>query len=205
MSAWTWTFVKAKCIPKDMIDDICKASIVNLQNIWYYKDSFAISLYKWFQMFEAEYDYFVNECKVSPDKVTKEYFINDLIQKRKDIQSTIEDYTKVIKGVISFDKALRTHKMWKKGGLGNPYCVYIKNTIWVHIPEIFRYAHYSDMTVSTGIKDIKSLIKYLRKGKQNCIYDYPNGDTTGLTKALIKRIKEYYSQFGDGNFSVHFG
>ena len=136
MSAWTWTFVKAKCIPKGMIDDICKESIVNLQNLWYYKDSFEISLCKWLQMFEDGYDYFVNECKVSPDKLTKEYLTNDLIQKRKDVQSTIEDYIKVIKGVISFDKALRIHRVWRKGGLGNPYCVYIKNTIYYFIKFI---------------------------------------------------------------------
>lgn len=210
MSAWTWTFVKAKAIPKDIVNKICDEAINSKSNIWFYKkakENFQKALKEWIDMHDKEYDYFVNECGVSPNKMTHEYLQKELKTSIEDIDRYINDLNLVKDGKLTLDKCLRKHKVYKDGGLGNPYCYYIQNTIWVKVPEIFRLQEYSNMDIKTGLKTIDSLIEYISDPKRKSILTWCKNDSfqEGFSQELEIKIREYYSQFGNKNFSVHFG
>jgi len=211
MSAWTWTFVKATSIPKDIVNNICDNSIKNETNIWYYKKwqtNPQTALKEWFKMHDEERDYFIEELGVSPDKLTHESLENELKKYIKDIKEYSDDLSLVKEGKLTLDECLRKHKIWEDKGLGHPLCYNIDDDVWVNLPyEIFRLREYSDMTVSNGLKTIDDLIKYLSEPNRqhNLIWWENNNMKEGMFPEFEARLKEYYGQFGDGNFSVHFG
>lgn len=210
MSAWTWTYVKAKFIPEDIVIKVCDKSIKYLKGIWFMDGSRSSGdiLEEWLKMHEEDYDYFTKTCKIDPLKLTKEYLTEDLKRKQTKITQELQDLEEVKKGNLSLDWFARKYKSWKDSSLN---CEYIKNTIWVEVPEIFRYRHYSDMYIEDGLKTIDDLLGYLRKESDpERIYDYQEDPESsdrnnGLTPKLEQRIREHYSRFGDNNFSVHFG
>ncbi len=211
MSAWTWTYVKAKSIPTDIVNKICDKSINDILNIWYYKKSkinFDETLKEWLENHDESYDYLVNECKISPDKMTHEYLEQDLKNKITRLDNYINDLSLVKEGKLTLDKCLRNHKVWKRGGLGYPCCYFINNTVWVNMPyEIFRLREYSNMFIYNGLKTIDDLIKYLSdtNRQHNLIWYENNNKKEGMFPEFELRLREYYGQFGDGNFSVYFG
>lgn len=210
MSSWTWTFVKAKAIPKDIVNKICNKAIQQKSNIWFYKkakEDFKKALNEWIDMHDKNYDYLINECGVSPNKMTHEYLEKELNESIKDISEYINSLNLVKEGKLTLDKCLRKHKIWKEKGLGEPYCYYIKNTVWVKIPEIFRLQEYSDMGIETGLKTIDSIIEYLSnpERKSRLTWWDNNNLKEGFSQELETKLRKYYEQFGDMNFSVHFG
>ena len=211
MSAWTWTFVKSKCIPQDIVVKICDKALRDLSNLWYISANTTLDekLDRWYKMHDENYDYYVNECGVDPSEMTHDKLKKSLYRIIKKANDKVTDLKLVKNGSMELDAYLRKHKVYKDGGLGEPYCKLIKNDVWVNVPEIFRLRVYSDMNIENGIKTIDRLLEYLSEKPKELLYDfqeknsYENG--IGLTDALRNRITEYYTQFGDGNFSVHFG
>lgn len=209
MSAWTWTFVKAEHIPHDIVVKICEKSIKDISDFDWMKNTEEKALKRWLNNHKKYYDYYVNECGIPPENMTKEYLTEEFYKYRHRGNLSLSIYEDAIDGKTSFDEALRTLVVEKKG-TGYPMCKLIDDKIWVKIPyEIFRYRFYSDMLVDNGLKTIDDLIGYLRAGIQERIYDFAENvesdNGSGLTPQLEARLREFYSQFGDGNFSVHFG
>lgn len=211
MSAWTWTFVKAGNIPKDVVDKICDRALRNLSNIWYLDEgtSFEKKLLNWFKMHDEEYDYYVNECGVDPSDMMHEKLEERLNDKILEGRHKIFDLNLVKKGDMDLESYLCHYKVYEDGGLGEPYCVLVGEDIWVKVPEIFRLQNYSDLTVESGIKTVDGLLEYLSEQPKDILYNYKEKTGSnygnGLTDSLRESIIEYYSRFGDGNFSVHFG
>jgi len=209
MSAWTWTVVKAKHIPNDILIKLCDYIIENRTSVWYYKEGivdFDDTLSKWLKMHQDDYDYFVKDCGVPPEHMTKEYLTDELIKRIDDIKLYVDDIKLVKEGKLTLDECFRKYKAWKK--LGTPSCYYIKNTVWVGLPyEIFRLREYSDMGVEDGLQTVDDLIDYLKnENKQSQLRWFENGNTReGMFPEFEQRLREYYGQFGDHNFSVHFG
>ena len=112
----------------------------------------------------------------------------------------------VKEGKLTLDACLRKHKAWKK--FGTPSCYYIENTVWISLPyEIFRLREYSDMGIEDGLQTVDDLIVYLKnENRQTNLMWFENGNTReGMFPEFEQRLREYYGQFGDHNFSVHFG
>ena len=211
MSAWTWTYVKSEFIPRDIVIKLCEKLIKEEESIWYYKESkknFNSALKKWFRLHNENYDYYVNELKIPKKQLTHEFLEKQLKNKIEVLYSYIRDLDLVIKGNITLDKCFRNNKVWE-GRLGlEPNCILIGNDLWVHLDrEIFRLREYSDMTVESGLKTVNDLISYLSSPERqdNLIWWENNNLRSGLFPEFENRLREYYGQFGDGNFSVHFG
>jgi len=211
MSAWTWTYVKSEFIPRDIVIKLCEDLIKEEESIWYYKSSrknFKSTLKKWFEIYDEDYDYFVDELKIPKEQLTHEFLEQRLRNKIKILENYIQDLNLVKIGNITLDKCLRNNKVWDTGLCLDPNCVLIDEDLWVHLnQEIFRLREYSDMTIKTGLKTIKDLISYLSSPeRQNNLIWWENDNLkTGLFPEFENRLREYYGQFGDGNFSVHFG
>ena len=209
MSAWTWTYVKSEFIPRDIVIKLCEKLIKEEESIWYYKSSrenFKSTLKKWFGIYDRDYDYFVDELKIPKEQLTHEFLEQKLKNKIKILENYIRDLNLVKTGDITLDKCLRNNKVWELGL--EPSCKLIGDDLWVHLnQEIFRLREYSDMTIETGLKTIKDLISYLSSPeRQDYLIWWENGNLrSGLFPEFENRLREYYSQFGDGNFSVHFG
>lgn len=211
MSAWTNTWVKAKVLPKKIVYYICDDSIHNISCIWYMNKtrSFESILKEWLRMHKEEYDYFVKDCGVPEEHMTKEYLTQDLKNHIEYGNKQLEGLTKVKQGEITLEDYIRDIKLYK-GIMTNPRCKYVKNTIWIKMPyEIFRYRYYSDMNFNNGLRTIDDLLRYLKEGNQTSIHDFKektrSNQGTGLTSQLKQQIIDYYSQFGDNNFVVYFG
>lgn len=206
MSAWTWTSVKAKFIPKDIVDKIITKSIKEIEGIWYMssKKSAEKIQKEWLDMHTKEYDYYVNECGVNPEDMTEKKLLEKLSRLIENGKSKISDLGLILGGKLTLDQYCRKYKTWRNY-MSELRTEYWKGSVWVEVPEIFRYRFYSDFdNVGEGLKTVDSLLDFLRRGNQGSIQDY-NDLEPGLTENLEKRIREYYGQFGDGNFSVTFG
>lgn len=211
MSAWTWTYVKAKAIPENMVISICDNAIKEISNIWYYRNSksnFDSVLKEWFKIHDEDYDYFVNECDVPKYKMTHEYLEQDLKNKIKTKDEYIKDLNLVKEGKLTLDECVRKHKIYEHHDLDYPQCYLINDDVWVKMnSEIFRLREYSDMYIENGLKTVNELIEYLNEpSRQNNLIWWENSNLKeGMFPEFETRLKEYYGQFGDGNFSVHFG
>lgn len=207
MGAYTWTFVKSSAMPKEMINTICDRTIRDISNIWYYKEAkndYASALEKWLAHHKKRYNYYVNECGVNPNELTPSFLENELAASINKKDAEIADLEKVKAGQMTFTQFVRAHKSCIS------LCRKYKRHIYVKIPsEIFRLREYSDLTVSTGIKTVDDLIKYLSQPQRQSQILWYDKDTeeecAGLTPKLEAKIREFYSQFGDNNFSVSFG
>ena len=210
MSAWTWTYVKADCIPMDIACKICDSAIHELLSVWYMDKckTFDEIIERWFKIHDEAYDYYVNECGLQPFEIEHDVLekrLRELISKK---QTFLADLELVKNGSQSLDSCLRKYKVWEDK-MGEPMCYLIGNDVWVKVPEIFRLRQYSDMRIEDGIKTVDFLLNYLSEQAKDILYDFAentgSNDGEGLTEALKSRIVEYYGRFGDGNFSVHFG
>ena len=211
MGAYTWTFIKAEKMPKDMINKICDESINHINNIWYIKEAnenFNKTLEKWCKNHDRDYDYYVNECNVPKEHMTHEYLKQELINKFTKSKNYINDLYLVKDNKLTLDEVLRKYKVWEQGGLGNPYCYYIKNIVYVKAPsEIFRLRKYCDFTVEDGIKTVNELIEYVKNSSINheLIWWENDNYNEGYSEEFENIVKKYYENLGDNNFLVNFG
>ena len=213
MSTWTWTFIKPECLSKKQIKKLLEDAIKHTGGIYYenYKEhGWDYELKHWLDFHKEEYDYFVNECGVSSEKMTEEYLTKELKKKIETCDKKLKYYQMILDGKMTFKEMLENTKegnhKYNAGYNHDFYVIKRNNDIYVDIKfEWWRNQRTSDgedfMTVDSLIEEVK---------KSHCLsyYDEDIKDWVqeeSLSPKLEKKLREFYSNIGDGNFCVHFG
>ena len=213
MGAYTWTFVRIDKVNKEQVKSLIEYVLQSGQHTTYGEYSKLTEeeyVPKWINMHKKHYDYFVNECGISPEKMTDEYLTKEIKSKMKKWLYARKCYQKVLDGELKFDKMLKmTHQLTYRSFLSDFYITKHKGNYFVNLKsEIFRNYEYCEERFDT----VDALIKHLEDPKCKNICDFSalnennvQPDYGPLTDALKNKIIEYYSTIGDGNFVVHFG
>ena len=212
MSTWTWTFVKPEYLSKDQIKSLLEDKIQHTGGIYYdeyRKYGWEYELKKWLEFHKKEYDYFVNECGVSPEKMTDEYLTKELKERIETCEKKVKYYNMVLEGKITFREMLENTKEGdSKHNAGYNHDFYIikrQGDIYVNLKgEWWRNQRYSEDEFCT----VDSLIEEVKKSHHLSYYDEDIKDwvkESELTPKLEKKLREFYGNIGDNNFYVHFG
>lgn len=213
MGAYTWTFVRIDKVTKEQAKSLIEDALQSGQHTTYGEYSKLTEeeyIPKWIKMHKKHYDYFVNECGVSPEKLTDEALIKEIKNKMKKWHYTRKCYQKVLNGDMTFEDMIKkTHQLTDRNFLSDFYITKHKGNYFVNLKyEIFRNHEYCEERFDT----VDALIKHLENPNCTNICDFTdiNGDNVQyeygvLSDKLRKKIINYYSQIGDGNFVVHFG
>lgn len=212
MGAYTWTFVRIDKVTKEQVKSLVEYAICGGQYTTYGEYSKLTEkeyIPKWIAMHKKNYDYYVNECGVSPEKMTDEYLTKEIKSKMKKWLYSRKCYQKVLIGEMKFDEMLnKTHQLTYRNFLHDFYIIKHKGNYFVNLKsEIFRNYEYCEEVFDT----VDSLIKHLEDPNCKNICDYTDLKDNiqpkygPLSESLKKKIIDYYSKIGDGNFVVHFG
>ena len=212
MSTWTWTFIKPEYLSKDQIKSLLEDAIKNCGGIYYknYKEKgWEYELKDWLNFHKEEYDYYVNECGVSPEKMTDEYLTKELKERIETCEKKVKYYKMVLEGNMTFREMLENTKEGNpKDNAGCNHDFYIikrQGDIYVNLRGEWwrnqRYSEYEFCTVDSLIEEVKKS-HYLSYYDED-IKDWVNEDK--LTPKLEKKLREFYGNIGDNNFYVHFG
>ena len=211
MSTWTWTFVKPEYLSKPQLESLLNDAIKNCGGIYYknYKEKgWEYELKDWLNMHKEDYDYFVNECGVSPERMSEEYLTKDL-KKRIDIcEKKIKYYQMVLDGKMTFREMFENTKEDPKYNNKYNHDFYIierQGDIYVNLRgEWWRNQRDSENEFCT----VDSLIEEVKKSHYLGYYDEDIKDWVKLSELspkLEKKLREFYGNIGDNNFYVHFG
>lgn len=205
MGAYTWTFVRIDKLTKEQVKS-CVDKAIWSSKLSTYGDYSKMKeedyIKKWIDFHNEEYDYFVNECGVDPSKMTDEYLTKQIKNKMKSWYLKQDLYQKCLDGTMTFEDMLRkTHQL--RGLCNDFYVISHKGYYYVNIEhEIFRNYEYCE----DEFDNVEDLIKHLENPNLKIIdFDDENNEYKPLTPELRKKIIDYYSKIGDGNFVVHFG
>lgn len=212
MSTWTWTFVKPEYLSKNQIKYLLEDAIKHTGGVYYdnyRKHGWDYELKDWLDMHKEEYDYFVNECGVSPEKMTEEYLTNELKERIDICERNIKYYNMVLEDKMTFREMLENTKEGdSKHNAGYSHDFYIikrHDDIYVNLKgEWWRNQRDSENEFCT----VESLIEEVKKSNYLSYYDEDIKDwvkESELTPKLEKKLREFYSNIGDNNFYVHFG
>jgi hypothetical protein len=212
MSTWTWTFIKPEYLSKDQIKSLLDDKIQHTGGIYYdnyRKHGWDYELKDWLNFHKEEYDYYVNECGVSPEKMTEEYLTKELKERIETCEKKVKYYNMVLEGKITFREMLENTKEGDpKHNAGHNHDFYIikrQGDIYVNLKgEWWRNQRYSEDEFCT----VDSLIKEVKKSHYLSYYDEDIKDwvkESELTPKLEKKLREFYDNIGDNNFYVHFG
>ena len=212
MSTWTWTFVKPEYLSKDQIKSLLEDAIKHTGGVYYdnyRKHGWDYGLKDWLKFHKEEYDYFVNECGVPPEKMTEEYLTKKLKEKIEICNRNVEYYNKVLEGNMTFREMLEnTKEEDHKHNVGYNHDFYIikrQGDIYVNIKyEWWRNQIDSENEFNT----VDDLIEEVKKSHYLSYYDKDIKDWVKedkLTPKLEKKLREFYGNIGDNNFYVHFG
>lgn len=213
MSAYTNTYINTKCLTKEQIDYLLKNAVLSINSIWYYKgmkDNPETTLKTWIKLHEDSRDYFVNECGLKPEQLTKEALIEELNKRCNKATLFLENAKKVENGEITLYQMLMSNpNLYDTDGLFGV----IKRRCKIFVDprqEIFRLRIYGDGEYST-VDDLMNFIRNFKDEKRFIDYrpDNPHSKDAWnyqtLTPELEVKIREYYEKIGDGNFIVWFG
>lgn len=212
MSTWTWTFVKPEYLSKDQIKSLLEDAIKHTGGVYYdnyRKHGWDYELKDWLDMHKEEYDYFVNECGVSPEKMTEEYLTKELKERIDICERNIKYYNMVLDDKMTFREMLEnTKEKDSKHNAGYSHDFYIikrHGDIYVDLKgEWWRNQRDSENEFCT----VESLIEEVKKSHILSYYDENIKEWVKedeLTPKLEKKLREFYGNIGDNNFYVHFG
>ena len=160
-------------------------------------------------MDKEKYDYFVNECGVSPEKMTDEYLTEELKERIETCEKKVKYYNMVLEGNMTFREMLENTKEGdSKHNAGYNHDFYIikrHGDIYVNLKgEWWRNQRDSENEFCT----VDSLIEEVKKSHYLSYYDEDIKELvkeSELTPKLEKKLRDFYGNIGDGNFYVHFG
>jgi hypothetical protein len=212
MSTWTWTFIKPEYLSKDQIKSLLEDAIKHTGGVYYdnyRKHGWDYELKDWLNFHKEEYDYFVNECGVSPEKMTEEYLTKDLKKRIETCDKNVNYYQMVLDGKMTFREMLENTKEGDpKHNAGYSHDFYVikrQGDIYVNLRgEWWRNQRDSEDEFNT----VDSLIEEVKKSHYLGYYDEDIKDwvkESELTPKLEKKLREFYANIGDNNFYVHFG
>ena len=212
MSTWTWTFIKPEYLSKDQIKSLLEEAIKHTGGVYYdnyRKHGWDYELQDWLEFHKEEYDYFVNECGVPPEKMTEEYLTKDLKKRIEICDRNVEYYNKVLEGNMTFREMLEnTKEEDHKHNVGYNHDFYIikrQGDIYVNIKyEWWRNQRDSEDEFYT----VDNLIEEVKKSHYLSYYDEDIKDwvkESELSPKLEAKIRKFYGNIGDNNFYVHFG
>lgn len=212
MSTWTWTFIKPEYLSKDQIKSLLEDAIKHTGGVYYdnyRKHGWDYELKDWLNFHKEEYDYFVNECGVSPEKMTEEYLTKDLKKRIETCDKNVNYYQMVLDGKMTFREMLENTKEGDpKHNAGYNHDFYVikrQGDIYVNLRgEWWRNQRDSEDEFNT----VDSLIEEVKKSHYLGYYDEDIKDwvkESELTPKLEKKLREFYGNIGDNNFYVHFG
>ena len=212
MSTWTWTFIKPEYLSKDQIKSLLEEAIKHTGGVYYdnyRKHGWDYELQDWLEFHKEEYDYFVNECGVPPEKMTEEYLTKDLKKRIEICDRNVEYYNKVLEGNITFREMLEnTKEEDHKHNVGYNHDFYIikrQGDIYVNIKyEWWRNQRDSEDEFYT----VDNLVEEVKKSHYLSYYDEDIKDwvkESELSPKLEAKIRKFYGNIGDNNFYVHFG
>lgn len=203
MGAYTWTFVRTDKLSREQTDFLMDR--IGHYQPWYCHPSkkFKTVLKEWYEMHEEGRDYYINDCGLSPESLTKENLRKELISKRRAYFFFKRCCNKVIDGEMTFDEMFK--KIRKKNSLRGAFLTICKNDhFYVHIgKEIFRNFEFYDGEFTT----VDAMVEHLRNIDNPKIQDFDDETLSfgPLTDILETKIRNYYNLIGDENFIVHFG
>lgn len=212
MSTWTWTFVKPECLSKKQIESLLNNAIKNCGGVYYsnYKKyGWDYELKDWLDMHHEDYDYFVNECGVPPEKMTEEFLTKELKERIETCDKKVKYYQMVLNGDMTFREMLENTKEGNNkhngGGYSDDFYIIKRNgDIYVNLRgEWWRNQIYSENEFCT----VESLIEEVKKSQILGYYDEDVKDWVKedkLTPKLEKKLRDFYGNIGDNNFYVHF-
>ena len=212
MSTWTWTFIKPEYLSKDQIKSLLDDKIQHTGGIYYddyRKYGWEYALKKWLEFHKEEYDYFVNECGVSPEKMTDDYLTKELKERIETCEKKVKYYNMVLEGKITFREMLENTKegdpKHNAGHNNDFYIIKRQGDIYVNLKgEWWRNQRYSEDEFCT----VDSLIEEVKKSHHLSYYDEEIKEWVKedkLTSKLEQKLREFYNNIGDNNFYVHFG
>jgi len=210
MSTWTWTFVKPEYLSKQQLESLLTNAIKNCGGIYYknYKEKgWEYELKDWLNFHKKDYDYFVNECGVSPERLSEEYLTKELAEKIDICEKKIKYYQMVLDGKMTFREMLENTKEGSKlkTSYNDFYIIKRQGDIYVNLRgEWWRNQRDSEYEFCT----VDSLIEEVKKSHRLGYYDEDINNWVNenkLTPKLEKKLRDFYGNIGDNNFYVHFG
>ena len=127
MGAYTWTFIRIDKLNKEQVKSCIEKAIQKRMHTTYGEYSKLTEeeyIPKWLKMHKDNYDYFVNECGVSPDKMTDEYLTKEIKNRMKKWFYAQRCYQKVLDDKMKFDDMLRkTHQLSYLSSLNDFYII----------------------------------------------------------------------------------
>lgn len=208
MGAYTWTFIRIDKLNKEQIKLCIENAIQKHMNTTYGKYSKLTEeeyIPKWLKMHKDNYDYFVNECGVSPDKMTDEYLTKEIKNRMKKWFYAQRCYQMVLDDKMKFVDMLRkTHQLSYLSSLNDFYIIKYKGNYFVNLKsEIFRNYEYCEEYFDT----VDALIEHCRNNQGSHFLDFSK-EHDGYHEwndEIEQHVRKYYGAIGDGNFVVHFG
>ena len=211
MSTWTWTFIRPEYLSKEQTKKLLEEAIRHTGGVYYdnYKTyGWDFELQKWLEFHKEEYDYFVNECDVPPEKMTEEYLTQELKERIETCEKKVKYYNMVLEGKITFMEMLENTKEGDSkynGGYNHDFYIIKRNgNPYVDIKwEWWRNQRDSENEFNT----VESLIEEVKKSHCLSYYDEDVKDwvkESELSPKLEKKLREFYGNIGDNNFIVHF-
>lgn len=212
MSTWTWTFVKPEYLSKDQIKSLLEDAIRHTGGVYYdnyRKHGWDYELKDWLEQHKENYDYFVNECGVSPEEMTDEYLTQELKERIETCEKKVKYYNMVLEGNMTFREMLENTKEGDpKHNAGYNHDFYVikrQGDIYVNLRgEWWRNQRDSEDEFCT----VDSLIEEVKQSHILSYYDEDIKDwvkESELSLKLENKIRKFYGNIGDNNFYVHFG
>ena len=191
MSEYSWTYVKEKALPQSMRDAKCAEMMTSLSQRWYLR----VSYEEWRDQLTKVLSKHLDDESIKKE-TTKAKYNKIRSQTLKDI-ATLE---KIKAGKASFRELstdARDSAQFRFYGKN----VYDK-AMYVLVPEeCFRLRRCIEGKKFDTVDSLLQLIK----DPENSGLLYWGEDRHGWSEELEHTIKDFYGQFGDGNFFVEFG